>query len=224
MGLDGESVIKKLQQDWLPSPKDSHYDLLLDCKRRMEKLPIDVQFRWIEGHQDEKSKSWGRLDWWALQNIRMDSKAKKHLRKTKKCTPPNIRFEHENWAVWLNGKKLSSFTKKAVYEVIHTSDAENYWKNKESNPLSDDQWNSFNKKAYKKAHQERPHGKNRFDLKFATGHFGCGRQMLRRKTWTHSNCPVCGASDEHNCHVLRCHAVSARADRKSTRLNSSHPK
>ena len=54
-------------------------------------------------------------------------------------------------------------------------------------------------------------GKNRFNMKFATGHFACGRQMMRRKERTHSKCPVCGKMDEDNCHVLMCQAVSSRA-------------
>ena len=40
--------------------------------------------------------------------------------------------------------------------------------------------------------------------KFATGHFGCGRQMMRRKDWSKDNCPVCGAPDEDNRHVVKC--------------------
>ena len=181
MGLDGESVIKKLKQSYLPSPKDSHYDLLLDCKQRLWKLSIEVRFRWIEGHQDEKGEPGRRLDWWALQNVRMDSAAKRHWKRTKTHTPPNMRFQHERWALWLRGKKLSSFSKEAVYEAINTKDVETYWKTKKSNPMTDEQWNSFNKKALKTAHKERPRGKQRFLLKFATGHFACGRQMKRRK-------------------------------------------
>ena len=46
--------------------------------------------------------------------------------------------------------------------------------------------------------------------KFATGHFGCGRQMMRRKDWSHDKCPICGAPDEDNKHVMMCRAVSSR--------------
>ena len=53
--------------------------------------------------------------------------------------------------------------------------------------------------------------RNRFLLKFATGHFACGRQMKCRKEWVHDRCPVCGAPDENNRHVLVCQAVSSRA-------------
>ena len=211
IGLDGESAIKKLQQPHLPSPKSPHFDLLLDCKKRLESLPIQVKFRWIEGHQDDKGKPVGRLDWWALQNVRMDAAAKRHLKRTKHLTPPNLQLHHERWALWIRGKKLSSFTKAAVYELINDKAARDYWQSKDSNPISDDQWNSFNRKAMKTAQKERPLGKNRFIFKFATGHFACGRQMKRRKEWTHDKCPVCGAQDENNHHVMMCQAVSSRA-------------
>ena len=211
LGLDGESVIKKLERPYLPSPKDPHYDMLLDCKLRLKALPIEVKLRWIEGHQDDKGKPMGRLDWWALQNIRMDAAAKRHAKRTAGSTPPNFRFANEAWSVWIRGRKLSSFTKQAVYELVNDKKAKDYWMKKESNPLTEEQWDSFNKPALKTAKKERPTGKNRFIFKFATGHFACGRQMKRRKEWNHDRCPVCGAPDENNHHVLMCQAVSSRA-------------
>ena len=64
IGLDGESVIKRLQSPVPAMPKDKHYDLLLDCKERINAIPIGVSFRWIEGHQDDKGGEQGRrLDW-----------------------------------------------------------------------------------------------------------------------------------------------------------------
>ena len=79
-----------------------------------------------------------------------------------------------------------------------------YWKEKESNPISDEVFDSVNWGAAKTARQELPMGQRRFFSKFATGHFACGRQMLRRKEWTHDKCPRCGEADENNVKVVQC--------------------
>ena len=76
IGLDGESVIKKLEHRQLPKVTDKHYDMLTDCKTRIKQLPIKIQFKYIEGHQDNKKKKKKDLDWWATTNIRMDKLAK----------------------------------------------------------------------------------------------------------------------------------------------------
>ena len=47
IGLDGESVIKKLKAKKEPGPNDSHYDLLKDCRHRIKSLPIKIRFRWV---------------------------------------------------------------------------------------------------------------------------------------------------------------------------------
>ena len=203
IGLDGESVIKRLQSPVPALPKDKHYDLLLDCKERIKALPIDVSFRWIEGHQDDKGGEQGRrLDWWAKQNIRMDAKAKRHWKRTKGSVHHNLQFSRERWAIWLSGNKLSSFKKERLYEHTNQGPVQQYWQQK--NNLDQPTWATINWEASREALAERQTGLQRFHVKFGTGHFACGRMMLRRKHWTHSKCPRCGADDEDKVHVIRC--------------------
>ena len=61
--------------------------------------------------QDYKVGHWLSLDWWALCNIAMDTRAKAHWEPTHNVTPANHIFQHETFAILLAGQKLSSFKK-----------------------------------------------------------------------------------------------------------------
>ena len=80
VGVDCEGAINKVDADHPPKANEKHYDLIMECRRLRASLPVTVEFKWIEGHQDKKGK---RLDWWARQNIRMDQRAKQFWRKHK---------------------------------------------------------------------------------------------------------------------------------------------
>jgi len=133
IGLDGESVIKKLRSPFSPKPSDSHYDLLVDCRQRIRALPIDIKFRWVEGHQDDRGHAQS-LDWWALQNIRMDRLAKQYWKTTRSRPKANQVFQYEAWAVSIHGQKLSSFQKEAVHERTHGEAIKTYWQEKNQIP------------------------------------------------------------------------------------------
>jgi hypothetical protein len=42
-------------------------------------LPITVDFRWVEGHQDDKGMAYYNLDWWGLMNYKMDLASKQYM-------------------------------------------------------------------------------------------------------------------------------------------------
>ena len=127
IGLDGESVIKKLQSPKPPSPTDRHYDMLMDCRIRIRNLPIRITFRWIQGHQDSNQGKGQRLDWWACQNIRMDHLAKRHWRSTHTNILANHMFKHKPWAITVLGEKLSSFNKETIHEQTNAEAVTKYW-------------------------------------------------------------------------------------------------
>jgi hypothetical protein len=54
------------------------FDILQDIRARLHTLPIKVIWKWVEGHQDKKGKF---MDWWALQNQKVDQNAKAFLKK-----------------------------------------------------------------------------------------------------------------------------------------------
>jgi hypothetical protein len=72
-------------------------------------LPITVDFRWVEGHQDDKGMAYYNLDWRGLMNYKMDLAAKQYMEDV--TIHPGRQKEHrinrlkyEKWSVSLNGK------------------------------------------------------------------------------------------------------------------------
>jgi len=212
LGLDGESVIKRLTQKSPPKISIAHYDMIRDCRERITALPIKITFRWIEGHQDDKGK---HLDWWALRNIEMDTKAKHYWSRTFHGPHlPNHPFSHEGWSVRLNEDKLSTIDKAQIYSRLHTVDIKAYWQRKHA--INDENWNNIHWEASKQALKAQPLGLQRWFAKHSTGHCAVGRMMLLRREWNHSRCPQCGEANETTLHVLRCPSPKARTQWKTS--------
>jgi hypothetical protein len=53
-----------------------HYDI----NKGSITIALDGYWKWVEGHQDKKGKF---MDWWALQNQKVDQNAKAFLKKCK---------------------------------------------------------------------------------------------------------------------------------------------
>ena len=51
------------------------FDMLQDIHQRINLLPIDIKWRWEEGHQFER---YGITSWWSRQNARVDILTKKN--------------------------------------------------------------------------------------------------------------------------------------------------
>jgi hypothetical protein len=212
IGCDCESAIKKLTAHRLPEPHDNHYDMLLDARARIKALPIDIKFKHVEGHQDDKNQGhWLSLDWWALQNILMDAQAKKHWRETQETTPPNHKFKHELYSVLLSGKKLSSFDKTAVYAHTNEKPIRDYWLRKDGVFADPAQFDDINWKAAKVANREQPLGRRRWQAKFMTSHCATGKMMKIRRRWPHAKCPRCGQEEENTRHICQCPDPDARS-------------
>ena len=83
------------------------FDILQDIRNRMDILPIEVSWRWVEGHQKEKGKT---MDWWARRNFDVDLAAKAYLRKCRKDNRPfvPIQLKYKYWAVYCKQVKKSS--------------------------------------------------------------------------------------------------------------------
>ena len=73
----------------------------------MDILPIEVSWRWVEGHQKEKGKT---MNWRARRNFDVDLAAKAYLRKCRKEKRPfvPIQLKYEYWAVYYKQVKQSS--------------------------------------------------------------------------------------------------------------------
>ena len=212
IGCDCESAIKKLTSHRSPSPTASHYDMLIDARARIKELPIELKFKHVEGHQDSKNQGHKlALDWWALQNIAMDAKAKAHWRATKSSTPPNHKLKHELYSVLLAGTKLSSFDKTTVHAATNEKPIRDYWLKKREVFPDPTIFDDINWKAAQAAHREQPLGRRRWQAKFMTSHCATGKMMKIRRQWPHSKCPRCGQEGEDTRHICQCPDPDARA-------------
>ena len=133
-------------------------------------------------------------------NIKMDRRAKAYLRATQPL--PSQRFTHGGWSLTIKGRLLSRYPKDEIYKLIHQSDIRVYWQKKHD--LTEEDMETINWSASKKALKAMPRGQRWFHAKFSTGHCAVGRMMLLRKEWNHSRCPGCSADIETTRHVLQC--------------------
>lgn len=210
IGCDCESALKKLEPWATLNPSDHHYDLLLECRQILRRLPITIKFHWVEGHQDDKKRvPYAALDWWGQRNCDMDTRAKRHWRRTHKQPPSPIILPSEHYAVLLAGDKLANFDKLEVHERTNAKPIREYWQKKHN--WTDEIFDDINWPAAKQARKELPMGQRRWHSKFATSHCATGRMMKRRKQWAHDRCPRCGATDEDTKHVCLCPDSDARA-------------
>jgi hypothetical protein len=97
--------MKSVFSEWDPKPEDADYDLILDIRRKIAKLPIKATGRHVEGHQDDPRKRSGppkSLDRWAKLNVEMDARAKKLLRQRVGHHYANIPLVRNTW--WSNSE------------------------------------------------------------------------------------------------------------------------
>jgi hypothetical protein len=80
IALDGESALDQASAETPLKIDQADFDILQDIQEQLHILPIKVEWKWVEGHQDKKGKT---LDWWALQNQKVDLNAKAFLAKCK---------------------------------------------------------------------------------------------------------------------------------------------
>jgi hypothetical protein len=83
IALDGYSALDQASAESPLKIDQLDFGILQVIQERLHNLPIEVEWKWVEGHQDRKGKT---LDWWALQNQKVDLNAKSFL---KKCRQTN---------------------------------------------------------------------------------------------------------------------------------------
>ena len=54
IGLDGESAKDQAEDDYFLKIQQPSFDIILDIRKRIKDLPIDIKWRWIRGHVREK--------------------------------------------------------------------------------------------------------------------------------------------------------------------------
>ena len=75
IGLDCIPAMNQAQSTESLRPYHPSFDLLQDIDNWIKNLPLWLQWRHVESHQDN-TIPYNQLDWWAQQNVDMDKRAK----------------------------------------------------------------------------------------------------------------------------------------------------
>jgi hypothetical protein len=140
LAFDCESANKTL---WAEKDRRVHatdYDMVMECRRQIKALPVEVEIMWIRRHQDKVAGA--VLDYWARQNVRMDARAKNYGRKWKgQVLGPN-QLSTERWSITVNGLKHARFNKEEIYELRKEETSKIYWQRKHA--ITDQAWKDIN--------------------------------------------------------------------------------
>jgi hypothetical protein len=219
IALDGYSALDQSAAETPLRIDQPDFDILQDIRARLHTLPIEVIWKWVEGHQDKKGKF---MDWWALQNQKVDRNAKAFLRKCKLNKRPHrpVRLLYEKWALYIQGVKQSKINKNSLYASLFAPRTLSYWEKHHDikiNPLATVDW-----EPSRLAMAKLPQGYKRWLVKQLSGHIGVGHMLKKRRWQDHSRCPLCNTENEKTSHVLLCQNKSSKENFKKIG-GRSHP-
>jgi hypothetical protein len=208
--LDGEQAMLNASGDHPLDPQQPSFDLLVDIRSKIKASPIDWQFSWVEGHQEERH---GKEDFWGHLNDVCDSMAKIYWNQISlsRQTRPNQRFGNESWSVTIQGEKLAKMPLRDLYDFTFGPKSKTYWLTK--HPTTPHLFTRINWDACGKAMKALPFGKKRWLVKHLSGWCATGRNMKRRKEWKHDKCPICLQPNETVDHIMHCPDIRARLHR-----------
>ncbi len=203
IGLDGDQALKAAAGTWPLKAGQADYDLIKDIRAKIKALPIQITWKWIEGHQDD-NEDFRQLDSWAQRNIQCDSLAKMYWNHCLKANKrlPNQKLGDEGWTLWFNSRKRSRVEKISLYSEMYGDEVCDYWVDKGQIPITE--IHSIDWVNSEKAIKRLPFSKQLWISKFSSGHRAVGKMMKIRKEWTHDKCPLCLDDNETNEHVLLC--------------------
>ena len=135
------------------------FDLLQAIRTTIQHLPIQIQWKWVEGHQAEKGK---QLDWWADRNRMVDTLAKQYWNSCQNRGTDNQPrpLRHETVYLIKQGSKLSRIHKSQMYTGLYGPRTLAYWNQKTN--FSSDRFDLIMWPAAHQALQRLPFGMQRF--------------------------------------------------------------
>ena len=128
IGLDGQQALIAASEDWPLNIAQPDFDLLKDIRAKIQKLPLQIKWHWIKGHQDD-SIDYQNLDSWAKNNVQADMMAKLYWNHCEKHNQRllNQEFGNKGWTYRYNMSKRSRFTKKDIYEELFGDTTRDHW-------------------------------------------------------------------------------------------------
>ena len=206
IGCDGKSALFKAltgNREYFNASCPS-FDIIARILSIREKLTATIKPIHVKGHQDDTGK---RLTSLETLNVRMDSLAKAllhhshlHDEDIPDALPPLLgclpTVDYHNFPVVSN---LSA----TLLNLICSDRLRDYWntRGRYKVPYAE-QWIDW--KVVQRVMSESSSRTQKFIGKWVTQQNAVGVVKQRRKDCEHSNCPICGALDEDNLHVLRC--------------------
>jgi hypothetical protein len=205
---DGLSALNRaISQSGDADPSMQQFDMVAAIRTWKIKSPITWTSKHILGHQD--ANPWNVLDRYAHYNCEMDTLAKERWERLQREGPAlQQKIDGEPWPLYIAGKKVSHNFLAAIYEQASGSKARKYW-NDHKQRFGEGSIEDVELLATEDAMKSMSTARQHWLTKHTAGFNAVGKNMLRRKEWTHSKCPRCAHAVEDSEHVLKCKGEGA---------------
>ena len=202
LALDGLSALHQaLYINAKRGCSGQHYDLINSIRWQLRLLPIQVGFRHVKAHQDQRG---GVTDSWQALNVEMDALAQLLCRKLQDSPDKAIELSTPGVLVSIHGHIISKNLKSKICTQARHNRTLDYWKRKfrwDDNIVASIDWKNRGI-ALKQTTLER----RRLILKHSTGMSSIGTAMVRFRLKTSAKCPQCDM-DEDEMHIICCQGV-----------------
>jgi hypothetical protein len=127
--FDSDTVVTRSEAD----PKERKdflsmdYDLWVETRKLLQIIPIKIEFKWIESHQDSKKKK--KISNGAELNIQVDKLAGDH-RKSMATHIPTMKIPAGDIAIGINGIRYHHFPAAVIRKHVHERPLKEYIKSK----------------------------------------------------------------------------------------------
>ena len=155
----------------------------------------------MHGHQDDFNAP---LTWWEQCNMECDLWAgtyRRSLSRAEGLSPPNPRFFHEPAALFVGGVKHAHVDPAFIQEHVALPSLRAHWLNRST--ISAEAESEIDWPSLGRAMRSLPPKLQRWTTKHTVGMCGVGKFLQLWGHETHSECPLCGAHEDH-LHVPRC--------------------
>jgi ribonuclease HI len=136
--LDGQQALEAAGGTWPLKVHQPDFNLLRNIRAKIKKLPVNITWHWIRGHQDDR-KDYHNLDSRAKHNIQADSLAKafwNHCKWNNKQLPNQV-FGDDGWTFQFNEKKRSKLKKDELHAELFGNETRDYWISKGQIPVAE---------------------------------------------------------------------------------------
>ena len=198
-GLSALQVIEKLDKETI-NTKYTSCDLLSACVKLKEKIPINLTFIHVKGHQEDNEEL-HKLSLPSQLNVLMDSLAKDLLHtetNANEFSPHTLSFPLPK----VGSTIIYEDVKNNLYKQVTTSKAHAYWVSKQR--YQEEDIDNIDWLLQEKAFDSEKSTRQRKLTKWVSGWLGTGKNMKRWNLRYKGLCPFCEQDDEDTLHVLRC--------------------